>query len=165
MEHERGWRMAGETVRELCAWGMKAAFARGKGLEADSLLDALHGLTARQAAWQPEVGGPSIWEIVDHVAHWKEAVLRISRGEGRPETEEWLVPARVDKSTWATTVERLESLEHQLEQQVAEMTDEQLEGSPEAESEWNWAQWLIGLVAHDAYHTGQIAKLRQLQNV
>src|SRR2546425_6427033 len=40
-----------------------------------SLAMAIEGLTAQQAAWKPAPERHSIWQIVRHVAHWKQATL------------------------------------------------------------------------------------------
>ncbi len=57
-----------ERSDQQLGWIIKAmemAFQKGEGLAANSLLDALEGLTAEQVAWKhPESDLHSIWEIV-----------------------------------------------------------------------------------------------------
>ncbi|MBI3660032.1 hypothetical protein HY230_06120 [Candidatus Acetothermia bacterium] len=56
---------------------MHMAYDEGKGLWAHSLLDAIKGLSAEQAAWKPrKKDARSVWEIVNHVAFWKDAMAR-----------------------------------------------------------------------------------------
>lgn len=48
-----------------------------------SLWDSVRDLTAAQAAWTPAPARNSIWQIVDHVALWKDDGARRISGEPR----------------------------------------------------------------------------------
>jgi uncharacterized damage-inducible protein DinB len=136
---------------------MQKAFQKGRGLGAHSLLDALEGLTAEQAAWKPQGQKTrSIWEIVKHIASGKEFVVRRLDSE-LAAIEEWPKIEEVSEEAWAETLEQLKRCQERLFQAVGKLKDEQLE-EPIGEH-------LFGLIAHDCYHTGQILTLRQLQGI
>ncbi|MFQ5811710.1 MAG: DinB family protein [Anaerolineae bacterium] len=152
-------------------WLVKAvdmAFQKNQGLWADSLLDALEGLAAEQADWKPdEEGARSIWEIVDHVTFWKDAVIQ--RLERKPwpdasQDKDWLSVTEIGEAAWAKTVDQLKSVHEKLIQGVSQLQDEVLD-QPFPDEERPIGEHLFGLVAHDSYHTGQILTLRQLQGI
>jgi len=150
-------------------WFIKAmgmAFQRGKGLWAHSLLDALAGLTAEQAAWKPqEQETRSIWEIVNHVTFWKEVVLRFLDGEETVKVgDEWPPVSEVSEEAWARTVEHLRETQEQLIKGL-KGREFDLDRPVTLVEGWTapFGETLFGLIAHDCYHTGQILTLRQLQ--
>lgn len=153
---------------EWCLWALRAAFERGKGLEAVSLVDALRGLTAVQAAWSPGRGVRSIWEIVNHVAAWKTVVVRFhQRGEEvSPEAlvSQWPPMGNVTEVNWVGARANLEDRQFEIELGLGSLTDEGLDRAIDTD-DWNLGKAYLGLVAHDCYHTGQINVLRQLQGI
>ena len=156
------------TQTEWLVKAMGMAFERGRGLWADSLLDVLDGLTAEQAAWKPQGGGTrSIWEIVRHVTFWKDALRQ--RLEGGPwadtsghEEKGWPPVTDTSEEAWAETLKHLRRSHEALVQAVSRLADEQLD-EPFPGEEEPIGEHLLGVIAHDTYHTGQILTLRQLQ--
>src|SRR3989442_5901187 len=61
------------TVKDLLLHHLEYTFE--KEAWQPSLAMAIDGLTAKQAAWKPAPERHSIWQIVRHVAHWKQATL------------------------------------------------------------------------------------------
>lgn len=152
---------------EWLSWALRAAFERGKGLEAVSLLDALWDLTPEQAAWSPGRGIRSIWEIVNHVAAWKAVVLRFQRGEEvSPEAlaNQWLPMGDLTEANWVEARANLEDRQLEIELGLGKLTDADLDQAIGTD-DWNLGKAYLGLVAHDCYHAGQITMLRQLQGL
>ena len=158
------------TQTEWLVKAMGMAFEKGRGLWAYSLLDVLDGLTAEQAAWKPQGGSTkSIWEIVRHVAFWKDALRQ--RLEGGPwadtsghEEKGWPPAPEASEEAWAETLEQLRRCQERLVQAVGKLKDDQL-NEPFPDEEEPMGEHLFGLIAHDTYHTGQILLLRQLQGI
>jgi uncharacterized damage-inducible protein DinB len=152
-------------------WLLKAmgmAFQRGKGLWGLSLLDALEGLTAKQAAWKPrKKGARSIWEIVNHVTFWKDFVVRHldSKSYIRAE-DDWPEAGEVSEETWLKTVQRLKRVHNDL---LRRLRAGRLNLDESCDLTEGWTAplraVLHGVIAHDGYHTGQILTLRQLQGI
>jgi uncharacterized damage-inducible protein DinB len=163
--NDKGEMMANPSSAALVQWTTQAAFARGQGIEAAYLLDSLEGLTPEQAAWSPPEGAASIWEIVNHVAFWKDVVLKTLRGDAESLDEPWPPIEAVSREGWISAIAHLEALHAELEEHVGRMTDEDLVEVPSYEGAQSWGKTLIGLAAHDCYHTGQIVKLRQMQGI
>lgn len=152
------------TQKEWFIKAMGMAFQKGQGLWAHSLLDALEGLTAEQAAWKPQgQEARSIWEIVKHVASGKDFVGRRLDGE-LATVEEWPKIEEMGERAWAETLEQLKRCQERLIQAVDKLKDEQL-SEPLPGGEKPIREHLFGLIAHDCYHTGQILTLRQLQGL
>lgn len=152
-------------------WFLKAmekAFQKEEGLWAHSLLDALEGLTADQVAWKPQGKGTrSTWEIVNHVAFWKEIALRHFKGEEAIKVEDdWPPVSEISEEAWAKTLERLKQVHADL---IERLKDEELDPDRTVTLVEGWTaplgETLYGLIAHDCYHTGQILTLRQLQGI
>jgi uncharacterized damage-inducible protein DinB len=127
-----------------------------------SLLEALNGLGAAQAAAKPIPGAHSIWELVAPVDATQRLILARFRGEAPGTTEADYFPPVSDTSSaaWARAIARLKEQEEELIGIAVKFTDEQLtaanpEGSTPYES-------LHGHVQHNAYHAGQIRLLRKL---
>jgi hypothetical protein len=133
------------------------------------LTDALAGLTAREAAWKPETGDAdmrSIWEIVLHMTAWTDNVVERlaqrlrSEPMGRPAEGNWpTLPDTHDDAAWEEAKQRLwESLAglraHIETTPPAAMLDQGTVGYSQ------FADLLCRFI-HNAYHIGQITKLRE----
>lgn len=143
---------------------MEMAFQKGEGLAANSLLDALEGLTAEQAAWKhSEADLHSIWEIVNHIASWNDYAVRLLDGESTEKIEVWPKVEEVSEKSWVETVEDLKNTHSALIKRLhkAELDlDEAFPGS-----EVPTGKMLLGQLAHYCYHTGQILTHRRLQGI
>lgn len=144
---------------------MEMTFQKGRGLWAHSLLDALEGLTAEQAAWKPrKKGAHSIWEIVNHTTYWKDfLVQRLNGSTAKFSDEESWVVEETSEEAWAKAVTRLKHTHNALMRRLREKTlnlDKPFPGEKMPTSEA-----LYGVLAHDCYHTGQILTLRQMQGI
>ena len=139
----------------------------GDAWHGPSVMAALEGVSAPQAAAHPVAGAHSIWEIVLHVAAWRGEVGR--RLDGRtaqlPDDGDWPpVPEPTDEN-WQATLARLrESHQHLIAacrrfdaSRLIENVDDARE--PALGAGVSYYVMLQGIVQHDLYHAGQIRLL------
>jgi hypothetical protein len=125
-----------------------------------NLRNSIRGVTAGQAAWQPQPGRHNIWELTLHAAYWKYVVrrkltearrgafaLRGSNFFARPVGE----PQEAD---WKADIASLEAEHQSLRTAVASLVS----ASP------GTLHLIRGAAAHDIYHAGQIRLLRRMQS-
>lgn len=152
-------------------WLIKAlemTFTKGKGLWAHSMLDALEGLTAKQAVWkaagpQPH-GAHSIWEIVQHVTYWKGFLVQRLDGKTTKfsDEESWVVE-ETGEEAWAKAIARLKRTHNAL---MRRLREKKLDlDKPFPGEKMPTGEALYGVLAHDCYHIGQILTLRQIQGI
>jgi uncharacterized damage-inducible protein DinB len=147
---------------------MEMTFAKGKGLWAHSMLDALEGLTAEQAAWKPSGPQPhgthSIWEIVHHATYWKDwAVQRLDGSTAKFSDEESWAVTETSEEAWTKAIARLKRTHNKL---MRRLREKKLElNKPFPGEKMPTGEALFGVLAHDLYHTGQIVVLRQMQGI
>jgi uncharacterized damage-inducible protein DinB len=151
--------------KELLLTQMDATFADGGWTSA--LARAVSDLPAEAAAWKPEPGVHSIWELVNHLAFWKEIVAR--RIGGAPLTSERFDNKATfgqagDPATWALVRERLFAAHRACREAVLALAEADLEQPLPGERQ-PLKELIAGLNRHDAYHVGQIALLRKLQHL
>ena len=122
------------------------------------LADALGGVTVEEALWSPAPDSKGIWEIVLHMAVWNEnIVLRMRSGEPvRPAEGAWPpLPAIPDESAWRDSQRRLWDALASVRVEIESNAPEALMRGP-----WGLAD-LLCRFNHNAYHIGQITKLRE----
>ena len=158
--------MSTTILRDHLVWGMEQCFDEGKGIESNSYLEELKELTPQQAAWTPPGGSPSIWNIVNHTAEWAGTILKRTRGDLEKYTDTWAEPEIVTEEKWHESVEQLKNIHAALIDHLGNIDDAQLakQVSPKSTG-FNWDMAYAGLIVHAGYHTGQIAKLKELQGI
>lgn len=122
------------------------------------LADALAGVTAPEALWKPGPEGKGIWEIVLHMAVWTENIVqRMESGDPvRPMEGAWPpLPAVPDEAAWETDRRRLGDALSLLRARIEGNPPDALMDGP-----YGLADLLCRLI-HNAYHIGQITKLRE----
>lgn len=130
-------------------------------------MGAVRGVSAAQAHWIPGPKRHSVWALTLHVAYWKYAVRRhletgpIPRFPRSPAN--WpRVPARPDEALWRADRDLLAE-EDRLFQRAARAFDPaRLKRRPATKRTWTYGEMIIGVLAHDSYHTGQIQLLKRL---
>jgi uncharacterized damage-inducible protein DinB len=134
-----------------------------------SMEQALHGVTAAEAAWTSSGISNSIWQIVNHLIFWNEDVIHRIKGTenkhnletndetfGNPGDPE-------DEMGWGQTVQRLYEVMNKLKTVIADLDDEKLT-APYAPNSPSIGRLLSNIMMHDTYHLGQIVLLRKLQS-
>lgn len=133
------------------------------------LADALAGVTVQEAAWKPGEGSPDvrcIWQIVLHMMAWTDNIVQRmaqrNRGEppGKPPEGDWPpLPATMDEAAWENAQRRLWDALAALRAHI--------ETTPPAallnQGNVGYSQFadLLCRLIHNAYHIGQITKLRE----
>lgn len=135
----------------------------GQPWHGDAVMAVLDGVTAEQATQRPLPHRHSIWELVLHMAVWKDvARWRIELDERQPTGDENF-PAITDTSeeAWERAQQRLAQAHRALYNAVARMPEERLAEEIPAGGGLSHYVRLHGVIHHDVYHAGQIAMLKQ----
>ena len=155
------------TVLDLLCWSVQPEPGRRNWHGGPSPVTALRGVTARQAAWRVAPRRKTIWELALHIAYWKYAVRRqisdapvtaFARGPSNFPS----MPARPDAAGWKRDVALLRSEHEQFLAAVRRLDDRRLDAVPPLGRRWSYGELVLGIAAHDAYHTGQIQLLKRL---
>ncbi|HLJ60924.1 MAG TPA: DinB family protein [bacterium] len=125
-----------------------------KGLRA-----ALRGVSLEEALWTPGRGVHSVWEQINHVAHWKRYVLERLHGRSRQTNQAWPAAGRTAGDLRRAIV-ALDRLHRALQHAILRLSPGAFEAG--AGPRYSTTQLLLGEAAHDAYHTGQIFLTRRL---
>jgi uncharacterized damage-inducible protein DinB len=137
---------------------------RGGAWQGPSVTEALAGVTAAAAARRPVAAAHSIRELVFHIDFWLDAARRRIEGEATdtavPESD-W--PTGIDGKSasgpaWKAALAHLEESHRRLHATVLALDEAQFD-RPVAGSDPTLRGLLIGLLQHNAYHTGQIVVL------
>jgi len=134
-----------------------------------STTDALQGLTAEQAAAHPIAGAHSIWEIVLHLAAWHGEVSRRLEGQAptQPAEGDWPQVGEVSEAAWRAARERLDAAVGNLREGLERLSAGDLDrtGGSIADRALGTGvthrTMVVGVLQHDAYHSGQIVLLRK----
>ena len=131
---------------------------------------AVRGVTAAQARWRPAPGRHNIWELMLHIAYWKYAVRRHLVAEGGPRfprsPANWpAVPARAVQEAWEADRQLLAQEHARFVRAVQAFPVRLLDQRPASKRKWTYGEMIAGMLAHDAYHTGQIQLLKRLCRV
>ena len=125
------------------------------------LLDALDGVDAAEAAWKPAPEERSIWEIVHHVIAWADWATNFLRGKDTDVTD-WPPVMDAGADAWQATRERLNTRLAAFREQIAAIDPNDLFGAPAPEvTPTNRFIAINSILVHNAYHAGQITKLRE----
>lgn len=134
-----------------------------------SMNQALHGVTAAEAAWRSSESSNSIWQIVNHLIFWNEDVIHRIKGTEnphRPKNNEETFGNQgdpEDEIRWVQTVQRLNEVMNKLKTVIADLEDEKLK-TLYAANRYSIERLLSNIMMHDSYHIGQIVLLRKLQS-
>jgi uncharacterized damage-inducible protein DinB len=126
---------------------------------------ALRGVSAAQARWVPARRRHSIWELALHIAYWDYAVRRrLDPGSARDfprSPANWpALPERPDERAWALD-RALLAREHDSLVRVVRRV-QQSSWNRRLTGRWTYGETIVGIAAHDVYHTGQIQLLKRL---
>lgn len=131
-----------------------------------SLSEVVADIDADAALFRLNKHGHSIWEIVLHAAFWRREVAhalskgkidRMARGP-----EDWpSLPPRPDEDAWRADRELLDESERALRVALDGFAASDWSAPPKEGGDWSLGQLAIGLIAHDAYHLGQVVLLKK----
>ena len=135
------------------------------------LSEILQGVTSSQAAARPLTSAHSIWELVLHIAAWKNEVRRRLSGAeaAEPQEGDWPPVGEVSEAAWKDAREHLELAHRLLVSAVRDLRETRLfEPTNDARNREvgtgvTYYELLHGAVQHDVYHSGQIAILKKAQ--
>jgi hypothetical protein len=151
---------------DLLLWNLQPPPGRKNWHGGPSPVGALRGVTAGEAAWRPTPRRKSIWELALHIAYWKYAVRRhLEAGVGRFPRSPANFPAQpepADEAAWSRDVTLLRGEHERLVDAVRGLHERRLGAVPPEGRRWTYGELVLGIAAHDAYHTGQIQLLKRL---
>lgn len=121
---------------------------------------ALEEMDAAEAAWKPAPEEASIWEIVRHITAWTDWAARFLQGQDSDVTD-WPPVAVMDKTAWEAARQKLWGTLEALRAQIAAADPEILFRPPTPEvTQTTGLVGVASILIHNAYHAGQITKLR-----
>ncbi|MFT4416816.1 DinB family protein [Fredinandcohnia humi] len=134
----------------------------GKNAHVDPL-EVFEGLQWEKAGEKPENCPYSVWQILNHMIFWQDYYLAFLKGRvpNPPENDEVSWPNETTPSTeteWSEAVlqfsKGLMEAENEAKKDLKERKDPRLERSR--------GDILSTLMAHNSYHTGQVALIRRI---
>lgn len=141
----------------------------GPAWSGPSLLEAIEGVSARQAAARPIAGWKSIWELVLHAIVWQDAVRAHLAGRwpkidlGGP--RDWPPqPARPTDAGWKSAVARLRRSNRALARAAAAYPPAALDRPLKKGATSAYVQ-LHGAAQHNLWHGGQVVALKRAQGL
>ena len=152
--------MRGTRVGDVLT-ALRGAFDN-EGWHGPAVLEALAGVTAREAGKKPKNAHHTVHELVDHIAYWETAGLHYLKtgGPGRHPSPDW----SKTRTSYAASVTRMKATHKKLVAAVGRLRDSDLDrvAATEMSGRMPLGKVLHGIAAHAAYHAGQIRLLRTL---
>ncbi|HKX17500.1 MAG TPA: DinB family protein [bacterium] len=146
------------SVRDEVLWLLDTTFASWNWAH-KSLLDSVKTLTVAEARWQPGRRAHSVWEQINHVAHWKAYIVDRIAGRRPVARQAWPAAGRT-AADLRRSIARLTRLQDELRQIVQGLNPEAFALS--RSGKYSLAKLLMGSAAHESYHAGQILLTRKL---
>jgi uncharacterized damage-inducible protein DinB len=132
----------------------------GEAWHGPSVDEALHGVSASDAAKRPIGAAHSIWEIVHHIRVCDEVVRTHVTGETAGQEEDWPALRDTSEAAWRADVEKLRAAQRTLRDAVSQLPEARLHETIPGKTQSYWAE-LLGIMHHDLYHAGQISLLKK----
>jgi hypothetical protein len=137
---------------------------RGAAWHGPSLAQALEGVNAKMASYRLHPSPHNIWELVLHLTEWLELMPHRYLGEHidvAPERD-WPPSPSATEENWQATLEALWQAEASF-RKAAETIPEARYCDPIEADEGTVELYraLYGMIAHCAYHAGQISLLKK----
>jgi uncharacterized damage-inducible protein DinB len=135
----------------------------GEAWHGPSVLEALEGVSAEQAAAHPITGAHSIWELVLHLCSDYDLILRRLSGDGRQltESEDWPSVPEPTAENWNDSIRALRQLNDDLRREIRSFPEERLDQPLVPEPPYTAYTQFIGVTQHNLYHAGQMALLKK----
>ncbi|MGH9517761.1 MAG: DinB family protein [Terriglobales bacterium] len=137
----------------------------GEAWHGPALMEILDGVDGKTAAGHPIPNAHSIWELVLHLTTWERVIARRIQGEALMPSEEENFPSiqQPTEPAWREAIKTLRATHSELVQFVSTMKESRLI-EPVPGKDYDLRFMLTGAVQHAAYHGGQIALLKKLQD-
>ncbi len=131
-----------------------------------TLMGALRGVDARQAAWKPATDRHSIWELALHIAYWNYAVRQYFDPEaqkGFPRSpSNFPTVEDTSEKAWKEDKLLIADEHNKLVFAIQLFDEDRLDEKTTSKKEWTYSQLLVGITIHDTYHIGQIQLMKRL---
>jgi len=151
--------MPAQNYRELLDHIYRTANSSGTAIS--PLLDAVDGIDYDEATYRPGKDVTTILDIVTHATGWLEFTLSELTGSPGPEHVDWPGFGNSNEDCWDTARHRLHSAVATLHELLNRLCDKDL-FSPANGDKATRGERIMNMVIHDAYHAGQIIKIRQI---
>jgi uncharacterized damage-inducible protein DinB len=139
----------------------------GDAWHGPSVRESLAGVDRHLAAARPTRGAHTIWELVLHIAAWRDEVRERIGGKrpGAPTQGDWQEVTDTSEAAWKAALAALDTSYDALSRAVGELSDADLDRPLGTDSNPSGGSTvgltLHGVVQHDAYHAGQISLLKK----
>lgn len=132
---------------------------RGGAWHGPATREVLAGIDDAAAAERPEGYPHSIVDLVRHLTFWLNAArIRIDRGEDVDVAADWRTEEALTAKAWEQVLVDLETAHSKLHDVVLTLDDARLDDAVHG-SDPSVRGMLLGMLQHNAYHTGQIVEL------
>jgi hypothetical protein len=153
------------SPHDLLLLNLDHAFEKG-AWHGTTLRGALRGLAPGQAVWRPAPERHNIWEELLHCAYWKYIACRRlvrdpPRGFPRSPSNWPRPPEEPSAELLREDIALLREQHASLRAAVAAFPASRLGRRPTRKGP-TYAQMILGIAAHDLYHTGQIQLTKRL---
>jgi uncharacterized damage-inducible protein DinB len=137
----------------------------GEAWHGPALMEILDGIDAQAAGAHPIPQAHSIWELVLHLTTWERVIARRISGEAHEPSDEENFPSvqQPTEQAWHAAIKTLRATHSDLIQLVSSIKESRL-NEPVQGKDYDLRFMLTGAVQHAAYHGGQIALLKKLQD-
>jgi hypothetical protein len=137
---------------------------QGPAWHGPSLRETLEGVDAKLASRRPFPNAHTIWELVLHLTAWLDIFqLRVMDKQSLDVSKEmdWPRMPSPTEENWQRSLAALFEAEKKASQMALDIPVERYEESIEGDPAAPLYIVLNGLIAHTAYHAGQIAVLKK----
>jgi uncharacterized damage-inducible protein DinB len=132
---------------------------RGGAWHGPAVSEVAAGIDATVASQRVPGSTNTILDLVRHITFWLDAAyLRIFRGDDVDADADWKRETVVTEAIWSEALTRLESAHARLHAALLELDEERLDDAvPGADPTVRGL--LLGILQHNAYHTGQMVEI------
>ncbi len=125
------------------------------------LIKAVEETTRDEARFQPADGVASVWEITLHATGWMEDLLRDLTGAQDLVFADWPLIEDESEAAWKSAQRNLRSVAVLMQDELSRLDDSGLEAAIDEDGTTK-GQRIASILIHNAYHAGQVIKVRQI---
>ncbi|MEB2775485.1 DinB family protein [Algoriphagus sp. D3-2-R+10] len=128
-----------------------------------NMVDKLGQINPEQAAYKFSPEANSIWELLNHIIGWREAVLHgIPQKSYLSPIHNYIQPiTNPSQEEWIKTLDRLKKTQTKWIQFLSTV-EETIFDEPFGDKSYSHYELIMGVLHHDIYHLGQISLLVRL---